>query len=94
VVGENAVFPLLASTVRQNDRVGEVVDDWGGDIEEVNRMETMLPASEEHEGGHVIPVWLQSRVTEVGTLELYCVGRDIEGRWKLEFDLREAKPEA
>jgi hypothetical protein len=34
-------------------------------------------------------VWLQSIVTEVGALELWCVSRDEEHRWKLEFNLRE-----
>jgi len=91
VVGESAVFPLLASTVRQADQAGEVVDDWSGDIEEVNRMETNLPASEQLAGGHGVPVWLQSRYTEVGTLELYCVARDGDERWKLEFDLRQGE---
>ncbi len=91
VVGESAVFPLLASTVRKSDEVGEVVEDWKGDIEEVSRMEARLPASGEDQGGALIPVWLQSRFTEVGTLELYCVARDGERRWKLEFNLRDAE---
>jgi CheY-like chemotaxis protein len=29
------------------------------------------------------------KVTEIGTLELWCVSRDEERRWKLEFNLRE-----
>lgn len=90
VVGESAVFPLLASTVRKQDKVGEIVEDWGGEIDEVSRMNTLLPASDRDEGGQVIPVWLESRVTEVGTLEIYCVARDEDRRWKLEFNLREA----
>lgn len=94
VVGENAVFPLLASTVRQQDRPGDVVDDWSGEIEEVSRMETALPASDQYQGGSVIPVWLQSKVTELGTLELYCVARDEEKRWKLQFDLRNSNSES
>jgi hypothetical protein len=52
-------------------------------------MEAVLPASEQEEGGKIIPVWLQSEVTEVGTLELWCVARDEDRRWKLEFNLRE-----
>jgi hypothetical protein len=28
-------------------------------------------------------------MTEVGTLELWCVARDGTGRWKLELNLRE-----
>ncbi len=89
VVGEPAVFSLLASTVRKQDQAGEMVEDWSGEIEEVNTMETLLPASDADAGGNVIPVWLQSRVTEVGTLELWCVARAGDRRWKLEFNLRE-----
>jgi molecular chaperone DnaK (HSP70) len=89
VVGEPAVFSLLASTVRKKDQIGEIVEDWAGEIEEVTTMEVSLPAAPGEEGGNVIPVWLQSMATEVGTLELWCVSRDEEHRWKLEFNLRE-----
>jgi hypothetical protein len=37
----------------------------------------------------VLPVRLESRVTEIGTLELWCVSRDGQQRWKLEFNIRE-----
>ena len=37
---------------------------------------------------------LKSRVTEIGTLELWCVERDGGRRWKLEYNVREAVPEA
>ncbi len=90
VVGEPAAFNLLASTVRKKDQVGEIIDDWQGEIDEVTTMEAVLPASEAVEGASVIPVWLQSKVTEIGTLELWCVARDDDQkRWKLEFNLRE-----
>ena len=48
------------------------VEDWDEEIEEVTAMETLLPAAETEQGGKFIPVWLQSRVAEVGTLELWC----------------------
>jgi hypothetical protein len=89
VVGEPATFHLMASTVRKKDTAGEVVEDWTGEIEEVNIMETQLSPTDEEDGGKIIPIWLQSKVTEVGTLELWCVARDEDNRWKLEFNLRE-----
>lgn len=91
VVGEDAVFTLLASNTRKTDRVGEIVEDWGGEIHEVVTMEATLPATDDQAGGTIIPVWLLSRVTEIGTLELWCVARDGDRRWKLEFNLREAR---
>ena len=36
-----------------------------------------------------MPVRLEAHVTEVGTLELWCVARDGRGRWKLEYSVRE-----
>jgi hypothetical protein len=89
VVGEPAEFSLLASTVRKHDQAGEMVEDWSGEIESVNTMETLLPVSDTDARGTLVPVWLQSRVTEVGTLELWCVSREGDHRWKLEFNLRE-----
>jgi len=93
VLGEPAVFQLLGSTTRKSDQAGEIIEDWNDELEEVIMMETQLPApaSEEGEasGGAIIPVWLQSKVTEIGTLELWCVSRDNERRWKLEFNIRE-----
>ena len=37
----------------------------------------------------MIPVKLVVRLTEVGTLELWCVARDRSHRWKLELNIRE-----
>jgi hypothetical protein len=34
-------------------------------------------------------VTLETRVTEVGTLEVWCVSRDGGHRWKLELNIRE-----
>jgi hypothetical protein len=89
VLGEPAEFHLLASTTRRQDKAGEVVEDWDEEIDEVTTMEALLPVGESDEGGKIIPVWLQSKVTEVGTLELWCVAREDQQRWKLEFNLRE-----
>jgi hypothetical protein len=91
VVGQPAIFPFLASTTRKQDMVGQEVEDWSGEIGEVTTLETRLEADHEVEdGGAIIPVWLRSRVTEIGTLELWCVAREDQDRqWKLEFNIRE-----
>lgn len=89
VVGEPASFSLLGSTVRKSDRAGEIIEDWSGEVEEVNVMETLLSPSETDAATGVVPIWLESRVTEIGTLEVWCVSRDGDRRWKLEFNLRE-----
>ncbi|MBI1299047.1 Hsp70 family protein [bacterium] len=90
VVGQPAIFPFLASNTRKQDVAGEEVEDWGGEIDEVTTLETHLDASDDETGGTIIPVWLRSRVTEIGTLELWCVSRaNPDRQWKLEFNIRE-----
>jgi hypothetical protein len=85
VVGEPVTFDFLGSNTRHQDAVGTVVDDWGGEIEPVATLETHL----EGEVGTIVPVTLEIRVTEVGTLELWCVARETDRRFKLEFNVRE-----
>jgi molecular chaperone DnaK (HSP70) len=87
VVGEPAEFRFLSSTVRRNDAVGVMIEDWGDDLEELSPLEVTLPAEGGHDGA--VPVTLESRVTEIGTLELWCVARGGAGRWKLELNIRE-----
>jgi hypothetical protein len=91
VVGEPAEFRLLGSTVRRNDPVGTLVEDWQGQVDELSPMTTTLAAPGKE--GRMVPVHLHSKVTEVGTLELWCLSRDGKDRWKLEFNVRERPPE-
>jgi hypothetical protein len=37
----------------------------------------------------MVPVRLAARCTEIGTLELFCVARDGDNRWRLEFNVRD-----
>ena len=87
VVGEPAEFRFLGSNVRRNDTVGTVVEEWEGQIEELSPLAMTLEAPGKE--GRIVPVHLHSKVTEVGTLELSCIGRDGNDRWKLEFNVRE-----
>ena len=89
VVGEPAHFRFFGSSVRKTDRPGDVVETWAeGEIEETDSMETALPGSEEGADGYV-PVRFESRITELGVLELWCVGTRKDERWKLEFGVRD-----
>jgi molecular chaperone DnaK (HSP70) len=88
LVGEPVEFRFLGSSTRRDDTVGSLIDEWQeGEISELPSLTTELP-SEGHEGA-VVPVTLRSHVTEVGTLELFCVSKEDDSRWKLEFDIRE-----
>jgi hypothetical protein len=100
IVGEPAEFRFLSSTMRKSDPVGALVEDWGDEIEELGPLEVTLPF--EGQGDGTVPVTLESRVTELGTLELWCVASrrtggqqsaiGEPGRWKLELNIREREP--
>jgi molecular chaperone DnaK (HSP70) len=85
VVGEPAKFDFFGSAARTNDAVGTIIEDWEGDVEAITTIETTLDGKT----GSVIPVSIQIKVTEIGTLEIWCVSRQDDKRWKLEFNVRE-----
>jgi molecular chaperone DnaK (HSP70) len=87
VVGAPAEFRFLGSTVRHGDSVGTMIEDWEGQIDELSPLATTLEAPGRE--GNTVPVHLHSKVTEVGTLELWCLSRDGKQRWKLEYNVRE-----
>jgi molecular chaperone DnaK (HSP70) len=90
IVGEPAEFQFLSSTVRKTDPVGALIEDWGDDLEELSPLEVLLQVDGQHDV--TVPVTLESRVTEIGTMELWCVSRDAKHRWKLELNIREREP--
>jgi hypothetical protein len=85
VVGEPVKFDFLGSNTRRHDAIGTVAEDWEGEIEQITTIETRL----EGEAGAIVPVTLETRVTEVGTLELWCVSRKNDRKFRLEFNVRE-----
>ena len=87
VVGEPAEFRFLSSTIRKQDHAGNLLEDWGTDLEELSPLEVTLKLDGQQ--GAVVPVRIETRVTELGTLEVWCVSRDGTNRWKLELNIRE-----
>jgi hypothetical protein len=87
-VGEPAEFRFLSSTVRKGDPAGALIEDWGDDLEELSPLEVTLEQNGRDEDD-LVPVTLESRVSEIGTLELWCKERGGEHRWKLELNIRE-----
>ncbi|HEY2385770.1 MAG TPA: Hsp70 family protein [Candidatus Binatia bacterium] len=87
-VGEPTEFRMLGSTSREGDVVGTELERWNGELEELAPLVTTLPWPD-HEGT-IVPVRLHVHLTEIGTLEIWCVARDGEQRWRLEFGVRAA----
>jgi len=88
VVGEPAEFRFFSSLERKNDLPGAMLDDVKDDLEELSPIEVFLPPHTDGSREEVVPVTLESYVTETGMLELWCVAADGR-RWKLEFNVRE-----
>jgi molecular chaperone DnaK (HSP70) len=89
VVGEPAEFRFLSSILRKKDQIGSLLEDWGEELEELSPLEVTLKLDGRE--GAVLPVRLETRVTELGTLEVWCVSRDGAQRWKLELNIREKR---
>ena len=88
VVGEQVRFRFFGSSVRRQDQVGTLLDDWEPDeLQELDEIQATLP-SEGREAGEVVRVRLQARLTEAGTLELEALPHNGTARWKVEFDVR------
>jgi len=88
VVGEPAEFRFFSSRARKNDKPGTLIDNVTEDMEELSPIEVFLPPHGDGSREEVVPVTLESNVTETGMLELWCVAVDGR-RWKLEFNVRE-----
>jgi molecular chaperone DnaK (HSP70) len=94
VVGETQVFRFFAAAARPDGgpdtgEAGALVDADADGMVELDPVEKLVAADADHPAGQLVPIRLEAHVTEVGTLELWCVARDGRGRWKLEYSVRE-----
>jgi hypothetical protein len=91
VVGEPVRFRFFGSSVRRDDVAGTELERWkDGELQELAPIEVTLPADGRREGD-VVPVRLEARVTEVGTLLLEAVAvepQKPDERWKIELGVR------
>jgi hypothetical protein len=89
VLGEPAHFRFFSSAVRKADEPGTLLHDWTEqELVETDSLEAILPADASVDEPYV-PVRFQSRITELGMFELWCVSTQSNGRWKLEFSVRD-----
>jgi hypothetical protein len=88
VVAEPVRFRFFGSSVRREDQVGLMLEDWSAEeIEELEEIEATLPA-ENRTPGEVVPVHLHAAVTEVGTLLLEAMPLSGPEHWKVELNVR------
>ena len=88
LTGQPAEFRFYSSAVRSGDQPGQILPDAERELEETSLLEIKLPPLPEYPAGQVIPVQINSVVTELGTLELWMKHVNSDRRWKVEFQVR------
>ncbi|MDW8037194.1 MAG: Hsp70 family protein [Thermoguttaceae bacterium] len=88
-LGEPVEFPLYFSSTRLTDRPGDLVPIDPEQLSSLPPIRTVLRTRKKGQTG-LIEVVLQGELTEIGTLELWCMEPEGEHRWRLEFDVRSA----
>jgi molecular chaperone DnaK (HSP70) len=82
-------FPLFSSSVRTQDFPGAVVP---LDLEQMRPMPSIktVISSGKKRGAAEVDVVLHARLTEIGTMELWCSEKGGTREWRLQFDVRAA----
>lgn len=88
VTGEPAEFRFFSSAVRSGDQPGQILPDAERELDETSLLEITLPALDGMPEGQVVPVKINSVVTELGQLELWMKHANSDRRWKVEFQVR------
>jgi molecular chaperone DnaK (HSP70) len=81
-------FPLFASSTRLGDRAGTVVQAARDTLAQLPPIRTVLRFGKKL-AATALPVHVVSRLTEVGTLEVWCRSLTTDHRWRLQFNVRE-----
>ncbi len=89
-IGKTAEFKFFKSNCRRDDNFGEIFEDMDESFEDTSSLKLELEAYEGMKPGDIVDVKLQVAITEIGTLEVYCIELNGEHRWKLEFNVRES----
>ncbi|MCI0376294.1 MAG: hsp70 family protein [Gemmataceae bacterium] len=87
-LGQPVLFPLYTSTIRGDDKAGDILQVAPTQLLQLPPLHTILRGGK-RSGTRSVPVILSARCTEIGTLELHCVARDGNNRWRLEFNVRD-----
>jgi molecular chaperone DnaK (HSP70) len=84
-LGRPVQFPLFTSAADRTEAAGEIVA-VTEDMKPVAPLHALLKGRQG--GSGLIPVHLRATLTELGTLDLWCVANQSDERWRLEFELR------
>ncbi len=80
-------FCIFSSSTRIGDKIGDIVMLSEDEITLLPSINTILKYGKKKEV-MPIPIHLAVRLTEIGTLELWCSSQKTSHRWQLQFDVR------
>jgi molecular chaperone DnaK (HSP70) len=83
-------FPLFVSSSRTMDKPGELVEVDASQLTPLPPIRTVLRAGSKSAAAEAVSVRLHARLTEIGTLEVWCAEVDGPRNWRLQFDVRAA----
>ncbi|WP_419189339.1 Hsp70 family protein [Stieleria marina] len=86
-IGSPIQFPLWVSSTRLADSVGELIDIDRKEASPLPPICTALVMGKKRQNAE-INVVIESELSEIGTVGLYCVDAETGKRWRLEFDIR------
>lgn len=89
LVSQPVEFPLYVSSTRLTDQPGDVVPIEPESLTPLPPIRTVLQTARRSERAPVT-VHLHSRLTEIGTIDLWCRQVDGDRQWRLQFDIRSA----
>ncbi|GLI32586.1 Hsp70 family protein [Desulforhabdus amnigena] len=94
LANQPVAFQIFSSSTRLGDHLGDVLTLSPDEITPLPPIRTVLRYGKKSTA-QALPVLLAIRLTEVGTLELWCQSQKSPHRWQLQFDVRQAaEPEA
>lgn len=88
LTNQPAAFRILSSSTRLGDRLGDVVSLPESEITLLPLVRTVLRYGKKGTA-QALPVRLATRLTEIGTLELWCRSQTSPHTWQLQFDVRQ-----
>ena len=95
VVGETTEFKFFGSADRTEDNAGDILSDANrDDLHNLPSLSAKLPVEDKNTpAGTLVPVRLRAVLSEIGTLQLWCLEEGGSKReWKLEYEIRDAEP--
>jgi hypothetical protein len=83
-------FPIFVSSSRTTDKPGDIIKFDETQLSALPPIRTVLQAGKKSAASETISVRLHARLTEIGTIEVWCSELDGRRQWKLQFDVRAA----